>query len=142
MKIEVHDPTTHQPTCIKDVFFWVRNFYGFIFFGLILLGIYFWVSRNMSGPSPPVIYILEYTPWAIHSKRLLKGKSSQKASCSEMKEPTKRRQTPLTICKYLFYISMCFLLILKLQISLHGRRHDSHFFTNGNQLCSKFPLLI
>ena len=31
----------------------------------------------------------------------LKGKFNQKESWSEMKEPTKTRRTPLTVCKYL-----------------------------------------
>ena len=33
--------------------------------------------------------------------RILKGKFTQKESWSEMKEPTKTRRTPLTVCKYL-----------------------------------------
>ena len=67
----------------------------------------------------------------IHRTALaLMGKFTQKASWSEMKELTKRRRTPLTICKYFFQSSRYF--VLKLQISLHGRRHDSHFL-NGNE---------
>ena len=31
----------------------------------------------------------------------VQGKFTQKESWSEMKEPTKTRQTPLTVCKYL-----------------------------------------
>ena len=58
----------------------------------------------------------------------LKGKFTQKASSSEMKEPTKTTRAPLTICEYLFWVSRYF--ILKFQICLYGRRHDSHFL-NG-----------
>ena len=58
----------------------------------------------------------------------LKGKFTQKPSSSEMKKPTKT--TPLTVCKYLFQVSRYFM--LKFQISLHGKRNDSHFL-NGNE---------
>ena len=44
-----------------------------------------------------------------------------------MKEPTKTRQTPLTVCKYLLW----FLEIFHFKV-LHGRRHDNHFL-NGNE---------
>ena len=47
-----------------------------------------------------------------------------------MKEPTKTRRAPLTAYKYLFQFLRYF--ILSFQISLHGRRHGSHFL-NGNE---------
>ena len=51
--------------CTKDLFFWVCNFHEFIFLGLIFPGIYFFgVSQKVPGPSPPVMYMSEYTPWA------------------------------------------------------------------------------
>ena len=65
-----------------------------------------------------------------------KGKVHPKTSWTEMKEPTKTRRTPLTVCKYLFYFSRHF--ILKFQISPHRRRHDSHFLNrNEAQMTSQ-----
>ena len=73
------------------------------------------IITSLKSCAPPLVFPL----------LLLKGNFTQKASCSEMKELTKRRRTPLTVCKHLFYFSRYF--ILKFQISLHGRRHRSLF---------------
>ena len=47
----------------KGLIFWVCNFHEFIFLGLIFPGIYFLGIQKMPGPSPPVMYMSEYTPW-------------------------------------------------------------------------------
>ena len=47
----------------KGLIFLVCNFHEFILLGLIFPGILFWVSQKMLGPSPPVMYMSEYTPW-------------------------------------------------------------------------------
>ena len=45
-------------------------FFGFVIFMNLFFGsdfswyLFFWVSQKMPGPSPPVIYMSEYTPWA------------------------------------------------------------------------------
>ena len=43
--------------------------FGFLIFMDLFFGsgfawhLFFWVSRKMSGPSPPVIHMSEHTPW-------------------------------------------------------------------------------
>ena len=49
----------------KGFIFGVRTFYGFIVLGSDFdWYLIFGISRKLSGPSPHVIHILEYIPWA------------------------------------------------------------------------------
>ena len=50
-----------SPNFTKDLFFWVRNFYGFILLGLILLGIYFFGYHEKCLGRAPLSYASQRT---------------------------------------------------------------------------------
>ena len=81
MKIKVHDPMIHYPTleicweigwqkfrriaqiAQRTYFFGSVIFMNLFFESDFSWYLFFWVSQKIPGPSPPVMYMSEYTPW-------------------------------------------------------------------------------
>ena len=89
-----------------------------------------WHLEDQTSPPP-----LSTATHDVPSSFLLdvKGKFTQKASWSEMKEPTKTRRTPLTVCKYLFLFSRGFILKITVTFWMKTRpkwRHNCSIETN------------